>query len=580
MPMDGLTLGAMARELNRLLEGGRVDRVQQTERDELILTLRAQGKNHKLLLSSSPNNARVHLTGVTKKSPDTPPMFCMLLRKFLVNARFLGAEQLGADRVLTFRFEGLDELGDLTERRLIIEIMGRHSNIILCNHTGKILDSARHVTDDISRVREVLPGLPYEFPPAQDKLNPYTAQLIDYIRALTPLSGLRLDKAIQQSVSGFSAQAARELAFRITGSETAQLAEDMVPAAAEKLHSFFEHLQDVPTLLVDEDAAALDVASFPYLSRDAARQQTFPTLSEAMDAYYQTRDLKERITQRAHNLRRFLQTTLERDEKKLAIQKQTLLDAESMDELRKKGDLITSSIHLIPRGATKASVPDYFAEGMPTVEIPMNPALSPAENAQRYYKQYNKLKAASDLVIDQMLANEEEIAYLEGQLDNLDKCTTFDELAEIRQELVRQGLMRDNTPKGKKPARIPETRPHRFLSDDGIEILVGKNNVQNDRLTGAALGDEIWLHAKDMPGSHVIIKSTEPVSDTTLIQAAQLAAWFSKGKQADRVMVDYTLRKYVKKPGGSKPGFVIYTNQQTLYVIPDEQLVTRLSAEK
>ena len=579
MPMDGLTLGAMARELNTLLEGGRVDRVQQTERDELILTLRAQGKNHRLLLSSSPNNARVHLTAAAKKSPDTPPMFCMLLRKFLVNARFLGAEQLGADRVLTLRFEGLDELGDLTERRLIIEIMGRHSNMILINHAGKILDSARHVTDDISRVREVLPGLPYETPPAQDKLNPYTAELLDYIRMLTPLVGMRLDKAIQQSVSGFSAQAARELSFRIARSESAQLTAEMVPAAAEKLHSFFEHLVDAPTLLVDEDGAPMDVTGFIYLSRDPSRQRSYPTLSAAMDAFYEARDRRERISQRAHNLRRLLTNALERDEKKLAIQQQTLLDAERMDELRRKGDLITASIHLIPRGSTVAQVPDYFADGMPTVDIPLNPALSPAENAQRYYKQYNKLKAASDLVLDQMAANQEEIAYLEGQLENLELCTTFDELSEIQQELVRQGLMRDPTPKGKKPPKIPESHPHRFLSDAGIEILVGKNNVQNDRLTGSALGEETWLHAKDMPGSHVIIKSAAP-DDNTLIQAAQLAAYFSKGKQADRVMVDYTKRKYVKKPGGAKPGFVTYTNQQTLYVVPDEKLATRLLAEK
>ncbi len=574
MPMDGLTLGAMARELNHLLEGGRVDRVQQTERDELMLTLRAQGKNHRLLLSSSPNNARIHLTAQNKRSPDTPPMFCMLLRKFLVNARFLGAEQLGADRVLTLRFEGLDELGDLTERRLIIEIMGRHSNLILTDHNGKILDSARHVTDDISRVREVLPGLPYETPPAQDKLNPYQAQEMDYLRALGPLAGLRLDKALQQSVSGLSAQAARELAFRISGSESAPLTDALVPVAAGKLTFFFAHLEDVPTLLTDEDGAPLDVTGFPYLSRDPSRQKTMPTLSEAMDVYFTQRDLRERITQRAHDLRRFLQNALERDEKKLAIQRQTLLDAENMDDLRRKGDLITASIHLIPRGAKKISVPDYFDPEMRPIELDLNPALSPAENAQRCYKQYNKLKAASDLVIDQMTANEEEITYLEGQLENLELCSTFDELTEIRQELVRVGLMRDNN-KGKKPVKVPESKPHHFVSDDGVDIFVGKNNVQNDRLTGAALGEETWLHAKDMPGSHVIVKSASP-SDQTILQAAQLAATYSKGRQADKVPVDYTLRKYVKKPGGAKPGFVIYTHQQTLYVSPDEKLAQRL----
>lgn len=577
MPMDGLTLGAMARELNHTLYGGRVDRVQQTERDELYLTLRAQGKNHKLLLSSSPNHARVHLTASTKKSPDTPPMFCMLLRKFLINSRFLSVEQMGADRVLTFRFEGLDELGDLTERKLIIEIMGRHSNIILVSNQERILDSARHITDDISRVREVLPGLPYEAPPAQDKLNPYQASASQYMQALTPLVDTRLDKAIQQSVSGLSSQAAREIAFRIAGSETAALTQDLLQAAALKLESFFARLEDVPTLLVAEDGAPMDVTSFPYLSRDASRQTTHATLSQAMDEYFMQRDQKDRINQRAHNLRRFLQNALERDEKKLAIQRQTLLDAESMDELRQKGDLITSSIHMIERGATKAVVPDYYDPDMPMIEITMAPALSPAENAQRYYKQYNKLKAASDLVIDQMAANQEEIAYLEGQLENLELCTTFDELSEIRQELVHQGMLRD-TSKSRKAPKIPQSKPHHFESDAGIDIYVGKNNLQNDRLTGGAQGDEMWLHAKDMPGSHVIIKSTAP-DDATLLAAAQLAAFFSKGRQADKVPVDYTLRKYVKKPGGARPGFVIFTHQQTLYVTPDEGLVKRLMVD-
>jgi len=347
-----------------------------------------------------------------------------------------------------------------------------------------------------------------------------------------------------------------------------------VPTAAGKLTFFFAHLEDVPTLLTDEDGAPLDVTGFPYLSRDPSRQKTMPTLSEAMDVYFTQRDLRERITQRAHDLRRFLQNALERDEKKLAIQRQTLLDAENMDDLRRKGDLITASIHLIPRGAKKISVPDYFDPEMRPIELDLNPALSPAENAQRCYKQYNKLKAASDLVIDQMTANEEEITYLEGQLENLELCSTFDELTEIRQELVRVGLMRDNN-KGKKPVKVPESKPHHFVSDDGVDIFVGKNNVQNDRLTGAALGEETWLHAKDMPGSHVIVKSASP-SDQTILQAAQLAATYSKGRQADKVPVDYTLRKYVKKPGGAKPGFVIYTHQQTLYVSPDEKLAQRL----
>ncbi len=578
MPMDGLTLGAMTRELNSLLVGGRVDRVQQTERDEVILLLRALGKNQKLLISSSPNHARVHLTTQNKKSPDQPPNFCMILRKFLLGSRFLSAEQLGSDRVLILHFEGLDELGDLKERRLIVEIMGRHSNIILTNETGRILECARHITEDISRVREVLPGLNYETPPAQDKLNPVGANLSDFTEALSSQVGLRMDKALQGALSGLSSQAAKEIAYRVSENENAALSEENLPAIAEKCYSFFTHLTDTPTLLVDESGLPLDVTSFVYLSRDYTRQKTCESLSAAMDAFYAQRDLKERMTQHAHTIRKTLQNALERDEKKLAIQKQTLLDAENMDELRKMGDLITSSIHMIPRGATKAVVPDYYDPEMKNVEIAMNPALSPAENAQRYYKQYNKLKAASDLVIDQMTANESEIAYIEGQLENLDICTTFDELAEIRQELIRQGLMRDTTPKGKKAPKIPESRPYRFLSTSGTEIFVGKNNVQNDRLTGAASGDEIWLHAKDMPGSHVIIKSTHP-DERTILEAAKLAAYFSKGKNSENVPVDYVPRKFVKKPGGSKPGFVIFTNNRTLYVTPDETLVRKLTQE-
>ena len=579
MPMDGLTLGAMTRELNSLLVGGRVDRVQQTERDEIILLIRALGKNQKLLLSSSPNHARVHLTTQNKKSPDQPPNFCMILRKFLLGSRFLSAEQLGSDRVLTLHFEGLDDLGDLKERRLIIEIMGRHSNIILTNETGRILECARHITEDISRVREVLPGLAYETPPAQDKLNPIDATLSNFTTALSTQLNLRMDKALQGALSGLSSQAAKEIAYRVSENENAVLTEENLPSIAEKSYSFFTHLQDIPTLLLDETGSPLDVTSFVYLSRDYTRQKTCDSLSEAMDAFYAQRDLKERMVQHSHNIRKTLQNALERDEKKLAIQKQTLLDAENMDELRKMGDLITSSIHMIPRGATKAVVPDYFDSEMKMTEIPMNPALSPAENAQKYYKQYNKLKAASDLVIDQMAANEEEIAYIEGQLENLDLCTTFDELAEIRQELIRQGLMRDTTPKGKKAPKIPESRPYRFLSSSGVEIFVGKNNVQNDRLTAAALGDELWLHAKDMPGSHVIIKSTH-ADDRTITEAAKLAAYFSKGKNSENVPVDYVPRKFVKKPGGSKPGFVIFTNNRTLYVTPDEALVRKLTPDR
>ena len=573
MPMDGITLGAVAEELTAALSAGRVDRIQQPEKDEIVLTIRAGGKNHKLLLSANPNHARAHLTRAQVTSPDTPPMFCMLLRKHLGGARFLRVEQQGADRVLHVCFEAMDELGDLCRRTLVLEVMGRHSNLVLLEENGRIVDCARHVTQDISRVRELLPGLPYEAPPAQDKLNPYTAEEQDYIDALSPLVGQRIDKAILQTVSGVSTQLSRELSFRICGQEQAELSIGLLTGAAERLHAFFAQRHTAPTLLVDEQENPIDVFPFPYLSRSGERQRARDSLSEAIEEFYLQRDRRDRIREKSHALRRFLQNALERAEKKRAIQLQTLQDAKDRDQLRKKGDLITAQMHAMERGKAFVDVPDYYEEGMPLLRIELDPALSPAENAQRYYKRYNKLKAAAELTKEQLQKNEEEIAYFEGQLDNLDKCMAMEELAEIRQEMEREGYLRQSS--GRKKQKEAPSKPMAFRSSAGLTILVGKNNVQNDRLTFSAAPEETWLHAKDMPGSHVILRSARP-DQASLLEAAKLAAWFSRGKHGQNVPVDYTLRRYVKKPSGARPGYVIYTNQTTLFVDPDESLVARL----
>lgn len=577
MPMDGITLGAIARELHLCLEGGRVDRVQQPERDELQLTIRAKGQNHRLLLCCNPSNPRAHLTQVPAKSPATPPMLCMLLRKHLSGARLVSVTQEGADRVLLFHFEAVNELGDLCQRQLVLEVMGRHSNIIFIGDNNRIIDSARHVSDSVSRVRELLPGLPYEPAPAQGKLNPYLATEEQYTAALLPLLGQRLDKAILACVSGVSPQLSRELAFRICGQEQTELTEALLPAAASGLLRFFRELQVSPTLLVDEFGSPLDVMPFAYLSRDPSRQIQKSSMSQAVEEYFLLRSVKERIREKSHNLRRFLQNALERCEKKRAIQLQTLKDSQGMDSLRKKGDLVTAQMHAIERGASFAEVPDYFDEQMPLIRIDLNPALSPAENAQRYYKLYNKMKAAADLVLPQMEQNDKEIAYFEGQLDNLDKCEDLDELGEIRLELEREGYIKPNA-KSKKQPKLAESKPLAFVSSNGIEIYVGKNNLQNDRLTFSAKAEEIWLHVKDRPGSHVILRSTKP-DELSLTQAAKLAAFYSRAKQSENVAVDYTQRRFVKKPSGAKPGFVIYTNQSTLFVTPDEDLTKRLQKD-
>jgi len=577
MPMDGITLGLVAGELTQALAGGRVDRIQQPEKDEIVLTIRAGGKNRKLLLSANPNHARAHLSEASFTSPDTPPMFCMLLRKHLGGARFLRVEQQGADRVLHFLFESMNELGDLCERTLVLEVMGRHSNLVLVGDQGRIVDCARHVTQDISRVRELLPGLLYEDPPAQEKLNPYTAKEEAFCEALRPCIGQRLDKAVLQSVSGVSGQLSRELSYRICGEEQAVLSQELLPKAAASLYGFFQRLQAAPALLFDDAGTPVDMLAFPYLSCGESQQKSCESLSQAIEEFYLQRDRQDRIREKSHALRRFLQTALERAEKKRAIQLQTLQDARDRDELRKKGDLITAQLHSLKKGAAVVEVPDYYDENMPLVRIELDPSLSPAENAQRYYKRYNKLKAAAELTQDQLRQNEEEIEYLEGQLDNLEKCAAVEELNEIRREMEREGYLRQSS--GKNKARETVSKPMAFKSSAGIPIFVGKNNVQNDRLTFSAAPEETWMHAKNMPGSHVILRSAHP-DRASLLEAARLAAWFSRGKNSQNVPVDYTLRRYVKKPSGAKPGYVIYTNQTTLFVDPDENLVRQLSTEE
>ncbi len=569
MPLDGITLGAVARELNRALTGGRVDRVQQPEADEIHMTIRAGGANHRLLLSCSANFARAHVSAYAKKSPDVPPMFCTMLRKHLSGSRVLGVSQMHSDRVIHFRFEGLDELGDVAERVLIAEIMGRHSNLILVGD-GRILSCARNITADISRVREVLPGLPYLPPPEQDKLDPASCSPAELTARLYALPGALLAKALLLSVKGISTQASQEIAYRIALNEDAPLARLDIAEAAEKTLTFLKALPggEKPTLYVDAEGHPADVTSFPYLSRDAARQLARRSVSEALDEFYRKRDDLDRIRQRSASLRQLLKAALERCEKKLAIQLETKQKAESMEQMRIRGDLIMASIHQIPRGAASVRVTDYFDPDLQEVDVPLDPSLPPMDNAQRYYKQYGKLKAASKLVEGQIEQNRAEIAYLEGQLHYLENCSGLEELGEIRDELIREGYQRATSMDKRKKGAPPASVPLRYLSSEGIEIYIGKNNAQNDRLTQDAAGNDTWMHVKDVPGSHVIVRAENP-GNATLSEAAKLAAHHSRAQQSGLVPVDITLRKYVKKPSGAKPGFVIYTHQRTVYVTPD-----------
>lgn len=570
MPMDGLMLGYLAREMQGALAGGRVDKITQPEQDEVVLLIRAQGKNCPLLLSASPNSARAQITQLKKNNPLEPPTFCMLLRKHLSGARVQAVRQVGGDRILEVEFETMEEMGDLTKKTLVCEFMGRHSNLILVGPAGRIIDSARHVTEEISRVREVLPGLIYERPPMQDKVPYDQAEEADVLAHLV-MQGT-LAQALSAAVTGLSPATAREFALRIAGDEAARAENCDRETAARMLVKLLkrENLPDAPTVYYDEEGKAADVTPFEYRSRSSLRRETFATLGEALDAFYRTREQIERLRQKSASISHVLRNNIERCEKKLARQAEALADSERMEEYRVKGELLTASISQIERGARFADLPNYYDPECRPMRVELDVRLSPGANAQRYFKLYQKARSAQKLAAEQKAKTEEELYYLEGQLDNLSKCQEEAELSEIRAELEKQGYVKENRSRRQMKA-LPPSQPMKFTSTDGDVILVGKNNLQNDKLTATAQPDEWWLHAKNMPGSHVIVVNTRP-TERTLHEAACLAAYYSKGRTGHQVPVDYTQKKRVRKPAGAKPGFVIYTQQRTLYVTPCDHI--------
>ena len=575
MPMDGLTVGFAARELNRILQGGRVDKITQPERDAVVLVIRAGSENHRLLLCASPNNARCHLTKAAFSNPLEPPALCMLMRKQLTGARVTEIRQVDGDRVVHIDLDAVNEMGDHVLRRLVLEIMGRHSNLMLLDENGRVLEAARHVSPDMSRVRQVQPGMTYLPPPSQGKLNPETLTGDALYECLQEMEPGRFSRAIADHITGLSRPAAEELAMRVLAPGDVW-PEDLRDACA-RLADLLRRLPDMadPRVLTDADGTAEEVFAFPYFSRDLSAQKAFPTLSEAMDICFGSRDAKDRLSQKSASMLRTLKTHVERCEKKLAMQEEELASAERMEEYRMMGEAINANLYQLKKGMTEAVLPDWFSENGGEITVPLDIRLTPSQNAQKYFKKYQKARSARETAAVQREKTLEELDYLEGMLLDLDKCTGESELEEIRQELVRTGYMKRVTNR-RQQRQLPQSQPYRFRSSDGIEILVGKNAAQNDRLTGSAKPDEMWLHAKDMPGSHVIIRSEGDIPRDTLMQAAILAAWYSKGQRSSMVPIDYTRKKYVKKPSGAAPGKVIYTHHKTAYITAEEDDVRRI----
>ncbi len=564
MAMDGLSLAATVAEAKALI-GGRIDKIQQPDKDELVLAVRSGGENYRLLLCASPEHCRLQLTGVKRENPIEAPAFCMLLRKRLSGGRILSIEQPNLDRSVYIYIEAQNDLGDMVPYTLCAEIMGKYSNIILISEKGTIMDAIKRVGVGMSNVRTILPGLEYAAPPSQEKQNPLQATAEDFRNAID--GAVRPDKALSARFFGLAPSVAAKLYDSITrGRNWEELTEDDRQIAAEDFCAFYRDLSlgcINTAMIVDEHGEPEGVLPFiPY----GYEYREMSSMSEALDSFYAETDLIHRMRRQGAGIRKTLQNNIERCKKKLAMQDEAISSEGDIEKLRLYGELLTANAYALQQGGSEAAVYNYYMDPPEPIVIPLDSRLSPHDNAQKYYKKYQKAKAARDMAAEQREKTLEELVYLEGQLDNLDKCTGDSELRELSDELMNEGYIK--RPKG-KVQRLPASKPMCFISSDGIEIYVGKNNRQNDMLTLKLAGPrDIWMHTKDIPGSHVIIKAEDPPKQT-LYEGALLAAYYSKGRGGENIPVDYTEKRYVKKPSGSKPGMVIYTTNRTAYVTPD-----------
>lgn len=569
MSFDGLFTRAIVHEIGDSLISGRISKIYQPSKYEILLYIRSKRKNCKLLLSAHPTYARMHITTQAYDTPASPPMFCMLLRKHLEGGIIEEICQDELDRVVHIKIRSRNEIGDESLKTLIIEIMGRHSNIILVDTTtNTILDSLKHVSAAVNRFRTIYPGGTYIAPPSQHKKNPLSIETKeDFLKPLDFLAG-KMDKQLVNSFSGMSPLLTKEI-LAISGLTN----EATLPHAFFKTMEAIKAHHYVPNMVTFKEKEYFYMLPLTHLKGVV---KTFATLGELLDRFFFGKDDRDRVKQQAHDLEKFIQNELAKNEKKIVKLQTTLRDAEKSDHYQLLGELVTANIYAIQKGDTVAEVINYYDENSSTVTIALNPLKTPSENAQAYFHKYQKAKNSIAIVMEQIEKTKEEILYFDSLLQQMESASQKD-IEEIREELAEEGYLRKRPQKSQKKSTNKPVLDY-YKSNDGEEIIVGKNNKQNDYLTHRlARRDEIWLHTKDIPGSHVVIRSMNP-SEQTLLEAATLAAYFSKAKNSSSVPVDYTKIRYVKKPSGGKLGFVTYDRQQTLYVTPDADIVMRLKA--
>lgn len=588
MALDGLVICALAKETEKKIVGGRIDKIHQPEKNELIISVRTFDGAYKLLLCANPSFPRFHITDISKENPQKPPMFCMLLRKHIQSGKILYLKQEENERMITIGIESYDELGYLSEKRLIMEIMGKHSNIILTDKDEKIIDSIFHVDMTVSSVRQVLPGLKYCPPPSQGKINPKNESVYNIEERLS-FDDTPLWKQLMDTYQGISPLLAREAVHSVLGHFDIAGLEASRSDLERVAQNFYSMVKDVeensinPCIITDRESGKMLDFSCVDISQyaNSALIEHFPNMSLAVESFYMKKAAKESVKQKSGDLLKIVSNNLERCKKKLQIQFETIKKAQKKDKYKVYGDLICANIYRISQGMKEVTLENFYDEGSPLVTIPLKTDITPSKNAQRYYQKYNKEKTAETETVKQMELNRSEIEYLESVEEALGMVETGTDISQIREELTSEGYLKNRGNAGKKKKdSLPQ--PMHFVSDDGYDIYVGKNNKQNDYVTlKLARSTDIWFHTKGIHGSHAIVKTPDAmeVPDSTYLQAASLAAYYSKARNSKSVPVDYTEVKNVKKPSGAKPGMVIYVNYNTLYVDPGEEEASRLKKQ-
>ena len=570
MAFDGITISNIVKELNDTILNGRIAKIAQPENDELLLTIKPAKEQVRLVISASASLPLIYLSRDNKPSPMTAPNFCMLLRKHIANGRIVGISQPSLERIIRFEIEHLDELGDLCRKSLIVEIMGKHSNIIFCNEKGMIIDSIKHVSAQMSSVREVLPGREYFIPDTMKKENPLDIPEENFTQELLS-KPMPVGKAIYNSFTGISPVVAEEICH-LAGIDSSIPASEMSADLLSHLYRQFTYFMEQVTeskfspAIYYEGNEPKEFSSLPLTHFSNYQVKSFDSISEVIRTYYSSRDLITRIRQKSSDLRRVVQTALERNRKKYDLQLKQLRDTENRDKYKVYGELIHTYGYNLEDGAKELEALNYYTNEM--IKIPLDPQKTPQENAKKYFDRYNKQKRTFEALSELIKETKDEIDYLESVSKSLDIARSEDDLIQIKEELIESGFIRRK--QSSKKVKIT-SKPFHYISSDGFHMYVGKNNLQNEELTfHFANGGDWWFHAKKAPGSHVIVKTNgEELPDRTFEEAARLAAHYSKNSGAEKVEVDYVEKKQVKKPNGSKPGFVVYYTNYSMMIDSD-----------